>query len=160
MDNEVVPKGPRDTPTWIETWMGVARLIAQRSKDRSKQVGCVIVTEDLEQEISKGWNGFIRGADDEDVYLHERPQKYRWSEHAERNAIYNAARLGRSTLNSVAFMNWFPCIDCARALHQAGVKKIYWSDDYDMNDARWYHSFQTSKRILTECGVELKYVDK
>ena len=53
----------------------------------------------------------------------ERPEKYYWFEHAERNSIYNAARIGVSTKGSKMYMTCgVPCADCARAIINAGAK--------------------------------------
>jgi dCMP deaminase len=63
---------------------------------------------------SVGYNGFVRGVDDDIASRHERPAKYSWIEHAERNAIYNAARFGVPLTGATCYVNWFPCIDRAR----------------------------------------------
>ena len=65
--------------------------VAEWSKDRSTKVGCVVIGPDREVR-SMGYNGFPRGINDEIERRHARPDKY--TEHAERNAIYNAARVG------------------------------------------------------------------
>ena len=78
---------------WVERWFVIAEEFASWSKDRSTQVGCVIVG-DSNQILSGGYNGFPRGVVDDIDSRHERPAKYLWTEHAERNAIYNAARHG------------------------------------------------------------------
>ena len=77
---------------WNARWMAMAEHVATWSKDRSTKVGCVVVGS-ANQVLSLGYNGFPRNVDD-DVW---RPGtsgriKYQWTEHAERNAIYNACR--------------------------------------------------------------------
>ena len=106
-------------------WIDIANRVAQESKDRSTKVGCVIVSDDGVI-LSTGWNGFPRGVNDQDEAKHERPAKYHWTEHAERNAIFNAAREGIRLKGSTAYLNWepYPCEACMRALHQAGIRRI------------------------------------
>ena len=100
---------------WDERFMEMARTIAGWSKDRSRKVGCVIVGPGKEIRAS-GYNGFPRDVNDDVEARHQRPAKYRWTEHAERNAIYNAARSGVSTMGCVIYLPWFPCMDCSRAI--------------------------------------------
>ena len=78
---------------WDRRFLELAKMFGTWSKDRSAGTGCVIVGPDRLLRAS-GYNGFVRGIDDEILERHERPAKYSWAEHAERNAIYNAARLG------------------------------------------------------------------
>jgi dCMP deaminase len=82
--------------SWDKFFMDMAKLVASKSKDRSRKVGCVIVGPDNEVR-SVGYNGFPRGIADHIEWRHERPAKYKWTEHAERNAIYNSARAGIRT---------------------------------------------------------------
>src|SRR3954465_12147778 len=78
---------------WDGRFMRMAGEIAGWSKDLSRKVGCVIVGPKNEIRAA-GYNGFPRNTNDTRAYRHERPMKYKWTEHAERNAIYNAARVG------------------------------------------------------------------
>lgn len=112
---------------WQERWdrrfLEVAKVFGTWSKDRSAGTGCVIVGPDRLLRAS-GYNGFIRGIDDEVPERHERPANYSWTEHAERNAIYNAAKLGIALEGCIAYVNWYPCTDCARAIVQAGITRL------------------------------------
>lgn len=134
--------------------MDMARLVASWSKDRSRKNGCVLVGKQHEV-LSVGFNGFPRGSDDDNESRHDRPKKYAWTEHAERNAIYNAARIGVSTLEATAYVTWFPCCDCARALIQAGIKRIVCEGKDDGREPKW--DFTDSTEMLTECGVNVEY---
>jgi dCMP deaminase len=53
-----------------------------------------------------------------------RPMKYLWIEHAERNAICNAARAGTATDRCTIYVEIMPCMDCARAIVQAGIVEV------------------------------------
>lgn len=94
------------------------------SKDPKKKVGAIILSRDGFNELSAGYNGIPRGVrETEERWLGK--NKLKWVEHAERNAIYNAARSGTSINNSVMITTRFPCVDCTRAIIQAGIKTLY-----------------------------------
>ena len=93
--------------SWDEMFILQAALIAQKSKDPSTKVGCVIVGDD-NAILSMGFNGFPRGVDEHNSARWKRPEKYNWVEHAERNAIYNAARHGINLFGARAYLNWEP----------------------------------------------------
>ena len=69
-----------DRPNWDEYFLEIAIVVAKRSPDQSTKVGCVLVGEGHEL-LSTGYNGFIRGADDDNEDWHERPKKYDVSRH-------------------------------------------------------------------------------
>ena len=96
--------------------------------------------------------------DDEVAERHERPAKYSWTEHAERNAIYNAAKLGIGLDGCTAYVNWFPCIDCARAIVQAGVLRLVGLQP-DHADVRWGSEFEFASGMLGESGIEVTLYD-
>ena len=104
---------------WTKRFLTMAHLISDWSKDDSTRVGAIIVTSDGDP-ISFGFNGFPRGVE-ELPERHERPDKYDFSEHAERNAIYLSRRDLRDT---VMFVTHFPCPDCTRAIIQSGIKTL------------------------------------
>ena len=111
-------------------WIDIAERVSKESKDRSTKVGCVIVSSD-NTILSTGWNGFPRGVNDDDEAKHERPAKYEWSEHSERNAVFNAAREGIKLKNATAYLNYTPyaiCVHCLRALHQSGIIRLVGPD--------------------------------
>lgn len=135
----------------VPKYLSVARSVAEFSKDRSTKVGAVIIGPDGEGG-PWGYNGFPRGCDDNDDYRHQRPEKYLWTEHAERNAIYNAARTGFSTKGCAIFITHPPCMDCARAIVQAGIKLVVWVRG-GLN-SRWDESTNTALQLFEETGVK------
>lgn len=136
---------------WNEYHFNLSKVVATKSKDRSTQVGCVIVGKD--QEIrTTGFNGFPRGFNDDVDTRHDRPEKYIWTEHAERNAIYNAAKVGVPLHGCTAYVTMFPCPDCARALIQAGIKELHCPKP-DLNHPTYGESFKSSMLMFEECGV-------
>jgi len=81
------------TYDWDMYFMSLSYLVAMKSKDPSTKIGAVIVGPDKEIR-STGYNGFVKGANDDVVEHYERPEKYYHFEHAERNAILLSARYG------------------------------------------------------------------
>lgn len=147
---------------WAVHHVGHANHAATKSKDRSTQVGVVIVGPDWEPR-STGFNGFPRGVDDDVEERHQRPDKYLWTEHAERNAIYNAARIGTPLKGTTMVMNFcpWPCTDCARGVIQAGIKRVigYKNCPFPGKGDQWEHNLSVAKTMLEEAGVEIQYIE-
>ena len=137
---------------WDTYFMEMATLVASKSKDRSGKVGAIAVEDNVA--LSMGYNGFIRFADDEDDALHQRPEKYNWTAHAEMNVICNAARTGVKLLGSTMYVTTHPCKECAKAIVQAGIVEVvipskendpFWvAGQWD----RWEENFKKSREIL------------
>lgn len=140
---------------WDTRFMELAGLVAQWSKDRSRKVGCVIVGAD-KSIVSTGYNGFPRGVNDDEEARHERPAKYKWTEHAERNAIYNAARIGTALAGCSMYIPWYPCMDCARAIIQSGISELVCVEP-NWNDPVWSSDFKDVPTILKEGGVTVRF---
>jgi len=141
---------------WTKYFLGLAEQVKLKSKDQSTQIGAVIVGEDNEV-LSTGYNSFPRGMDDTKQERQERPEKYFWFEHAERNAIYNAARIGVSLKNSTIYLtSGLPCMDCARGIVNSGVK-VVWCKRVctTKNKEKWEESQMKSMQLLSECGVQV-----
>jgi dCMP deaminase len=147
----------RIVPKWDEYFINMAEFAKTRSKDRSTQVGAVIVG-DGNCIISTGCNGFPRGMDDDNEAWHERPMKYLVTEHAERNAIYAAARSGISTKGSVMYLSGYgwPCADCARAIIQSGITAVISKKGtFEGKGGLWEESCRMGCEMLTIAGVNL-----
>jgi len=140
---------------WDQRFMELARHVGTWSKDRSTKVGCVIVGSANEIRAI-GYNGFVRGADDDVDERHQRPNKYIWTEHAERNAIYHAALVGVPLAGCRMYLPWFPCVDCARAIVQCGLTELI-ALQPDVSDKRWGSDFVNSIELLNEAGVPVRY---
>ena len=99
---------------WVEYFRNLAHNVKLKSKDTSTQIGAITVGKDKEI-VSTGYNSFPRGLNDNLKSRQERPEKYYWFEHGERNAIYNAARIGVSTKGCTMYLSCgIPCVDCTR----------------------------------------------
>jgi dCMP deaminase len=140
---------------WDEYFMGLAHLSALRSKDPHTQVGAAIVDEN-HRVVSVGYNGFPSGVSD-DSFPWQRDggvldSKYAFVVHAELNAILNSQR---SVRGCTIYVSLFPCNECAKAIIQAGIKKIvYESDKYNGSDTNI-----ASKRMLKAAGVKLEKLE-
>ena len=127
------------------------------SKDNSTKVGAIFLAPKTLQILSTGYNGMPRGFDESLDKRWERPLKYLYVEHAERNAIYNACRNGTSLDGSICFVTMFPCSDCMRGLIQSGVKIIV-TKEPNIECDRWGSHFKASLEMANECGIQLIYV--
>lgn len=140
---------------WDSRFLGLARHVSSWSKDQSTKTGSVIVGPDKEIR-SVGFNGFPRGCNDDVAERHDRSAKYSFTEHAERNAIYNAARLGVPLKGCTIYMVWYPCADCARAIIQAGITRMVCMPSEHARDKTsdgW--AFESATAMLNEAGVEI-----
>lgn len=140
--------------SWDERWLSLATLVASWSKDRSRKVGAVIV-DDRQNLLAIGWNGFPRGVDDDVEERHERPIKYEFTEHAERNAIFNAAASGVGLIGSTIYLQWYPCSDCSRGIVQSGISNVVCGEP-DWKDPQWGKSFEVSRQILKEGNATVR----
>ena len=137
---------------WDMYFLNLCEAVALKSKDPSTQLGAVIVGKHHEI-LSTGFNGFPRGVMDLDDRYQTRSIKYKYVEHAERNAIYNAARHGIALDGSTLYCKWFPCCDCARAIIQSGISRIVIGTPLSETPKRWLADFNVAKDLLQEAGV-------
>jgi dCMP deaminase len=143
---------------WDDYFMNMVYLVAMKSKDENTHIGAVIVGPDKEIR-STGYNSFVRGINDSIPERQIRPEKYFWFEHSERNAIYNAARIGVSTKDCTMYTNGVPCMDCARAIIQAGIKRVVVDKQWDDNNVDvWIEQAKRSLQMFAESGVDISYI--
>lgn len=146
---------------WDQYFMSMSYFVAMKSKDPSTKIGAVIVGPDKEVR-STGYNGLPRGVDDTVAERDTRPTKYFYYEHAERNAIFNAARMGISTEGCTMYTPGLPCADCCRSIIQSGIKKLVfdwrWDAEARLNtesNQKWLESCSYSKNMFRESMVEV-----
>lgn len=113
----------------LEAYDGMARAVASSSHDQETKVGAILIHPDTGAILSTGYNGFIRGADDNNLPK-TRPDKYPYMVHAETNLIFNCARHGISTDRGILYCTLSPCVGCARSIWQAGIKEVYFKEKY------------------------------
>lgn len=126
------------------------------SKDPSTKVGALILEPRSFDVVSTGYNGMPRGV--EEVRYPERwdrPRKYLFVEHAERNALYNASRHGKRTRGCWMVASMFPCADCARGILNAGLVGII-SVAPKLDCDRWGAHHEVAIEMFKEAGVRLQ----
>lgn len=142
---------------WHEYYLNLLDPIAAKSKDPNTKLGCAIVGPDNEIR-STGYNSFPRGICDDVSERLIRPEKYKWIEHAERNAIYNAARCGTATRDCRLYIGIIPCVDCARAIIQSGISEVIYDQvrqDTYPGGATWIDDWRRVTAMFQEAGIVL-----
>jgi len=160
-DNYPEPEDPRiiKQRSWDAYFMQIANAVKVKSKDIHTQIGVVVVGTDHEI-VSTGYNSFPRGINDDMPKRQERPEKYFWFEHAERNAIYNAARIGVSTKGCTMYMTCdISCADCARAIINSGIRRVVFTPSQKQWPEIWQESAKRSIEMLREAGVKIDYYE-
>ncbi len=138
--------------------MSMAYFVAMRSKDKSTHHGAVIISNDDHAVLSTGYNSFPRWIDDDVPARQERPEKYLWFEHAERNAIYNAAKHGIGLNFSTIYVTGVPCMDCARAIVQAGIRQCVMCARYLHLDRKsWVDNQPKTVELFEEAKVDYRF---
>jgi dCMP deaminase len=149
-------------PTWDELFMRDAYNWASKSKDTSTKIGAVIVKDNIP--LMHGYNGIPRKVRDDIPERNERPEKYYYYEHAERNAFFNCARKGIATEGATMYCIASPCAECARGIINSGITKLIihkqWDDVGILKFySRWKESFDRSLIMFNEAEVEVKILD-
>lgn len=134
-----------------QLYMQIARLITNLSDEPSRKTSVVFVKDG--SIISSAANRTVVGSKSLPE-RRERPLKYTFIEHAERVAIYGACRLGTSLVGSTAYLPWFPCAECSRALVEVGIYRAVVVEP-DWSEERY--QFRNSEAILLEAGVQITF---
>lgn len=154
---------------WYKRFLNKAYEVSTWSKDKSTKVGAVAyqMNDMSKLPIGEGYNGFPRKVNDDIPERHERPLKYTYCEHAERNLIYNNAREGIRTAGATIFVTHFPCDDCARGIIQSGIIEVVFDKSTiteesikDAFVARWGEKFMHSCIMLNEAEIRIIGVDR
>lgn len=120
--------------SWKEYFMQIAEKVATRSTCDRAWVGCLLVNDD-NRIISTGYNGSVSGNPHCDDVGHTLREGHCIATiHAEMNALLYCAKEGISVKNCTCYVTHFPCLNCTKALIQAGITKIYYKDDYRVDD--------------------------
>lgn len=149
-----------DNPNWDEYFVAMARLASSRSKDPNTKIGSVIVGPHNEV-VSTGYNSFPRGLVDDVPARLERPEKYKWFEHAERNSLYHAALRGSSTAGCKMYLScWVPCTDCARGIINSGIIEVILGQrNEDASRVKWIEEAKCSAVMFKEAKVKVRYYE-
>ncbi len=141
---------------YLGAYMKTARVFAELSTAKRKQVGAVVVKDN--RIISIGYNGMPSGWTNEceDVItptlpymqgdgptLKTKPEVL----HAESNAIAKLARSTESGDGASMFITCSPCLDCAKMIYQSGIKEVFYGEAYRNNDGIDF---------LNKCNISVK----
>ena len=111
-------------------YIRMANIWAENSYCQRRQVGALIVKDKMI--ISDGYNGTPSGFENicEDETNHTKPYVL----HAEANAITKIARSNNSSEGATMYVTASPCIECAKLIIQAGIKRVIYSEKYRLED--------------------------
>lgn len=140
-----------------EYFMRHVYLAASMSKDPRTKIGAVLVKDGVI--ISEGFNGLPRGVRDYKTRLDDRELKYKFVVHGEHNAILNCARNGVSTLGSTLYTQGVPCNECAKAIVQAGIKRVIIHNRWpDMGSSeKWVEAAKITKEMFAEADIPIYF---
>lgn len=126
-----------------KSYLEMARVWARNSYCTRRQVGALIVKDRMI--ISDGYNGTPSGF--ENVCEDENGVTKPYVLHAEANAITKVAKSGNSSLGATMYVTASPCIECAKLIIQAGIRRVVYSEDYRSSDGL---------DLLRRAGVEVE----
>lgn len=132
-------------PTWDEVWMNIAKEVSRRSPDDKFKVGTIVVTADNTQVLSLGYNGDHAGGPN--IRESDEPGSSGFI-HSEMNALIKLDF--NNPKSKVMYVTLAPCRMCAKAIVNAGIKKVVFGENYrDM----------TGIEVLRDAGIEVsKYL--
>ncbi|WP_368985358.1 ComE operon protein 2 [Caldifermentibacillus hisashii] len=135
---------------WDQFFMAQCFLISTRSTCTRLAVGATIVRD--KRIIAGGYNGSIAGGDhciDKGCYVIDNHCVR--TIHAEMNAILQCAKFGVPTEGAEIYVTHFPCLQCTKAIIQAGIKVIYYAEDYKN------HPY--ALELLEQAGIKVEKVN-
>ena len=126
-------------------YIRMANIWAENSYCQRRQVGALIVKDKMI--ISDGYNGTPSGFENicEDETNHTKPYVL----HAEANAITKIARSNNSSEGATMYVTASPCIECAKLIIQAGIKRVIYSEKYRLEDGI---------ELLKRANIEVVYL--
>ena len=133
-------------------------LAHKKSDDPSTEVGAVVVRKG--EVLVSGVNHMPARSLCFDKANLERPYKYKLIEHAERDAVYTAARCGVALDGSVMFAPWAACSDCARAIVLSGIDHVVAHyQAIEQTPKRWKEEIEIGLLIFDAAGVSYVLFD-
>ena len=129
-----------------ERYLRMARIWAENSYCVRRQVGALVVKDKMI--ISDGYNGTPSGF--ENVCEDDNNVTKPYVLHAEANAITKLARSNNNSEGSTIYITASPCIECAKLIIQAGIKRVVYGEKYRLTDGI---------DLLERAGIEVVYMD-
>ena len=128
-----------------QRYLRMAKIWAENSYCQSRQVGALIVKNKMI--ISDGYNGTPSGFEN---VCEENNVTKPYVLHAEANAITKIARSNNSSDGATLYVTDSPCIECAKLIIQAGIKRVVYAQKYRLDDGL---------RLLERAGIEVIFID-
>ena len=124
----------------------MAHIWAENSYCKRRKVGALVVKDKMI--ISDGYNGTPSGF--ENICEDDNNVTKPYVLHAEANAITKLARSGNNSDGSTLYVTASPCIECAKLIVQAGIRRVVYGEKYRLDDGI---------RLLQRAGVEVDFLD-
>ena len=126
-------------------YMRMASIWAENSYCKRRQVGALVVKDKMI--ISDGYNGTPAGF--ENICEDENKVTKPYVLHAEANAISKIARSNNNSEGATLYVTASPCIECAKLIIQAGIKRVVYGEKYRLTDGI---------DLLERAGVKVEYL--
>lgn len=128
-------------------YLRMAQIWAENSYCQRRKVGAILVKDQMI--ISDGYNGTPAGFENvcEDTEGTTKPYVL----HAEANAITKVARSNNSSADSTLYVTASPCVECAKLIIQAGIRRVVFNDLYRLADGI---------DLLRRAGVECVHISE
>ena len=127
-------------------YIKMALIWAENSYYKRRKVGALIVKEKMI--ISDGYNGTPAGF--ENICEDEDNHTFPYVLHAEANAITKVARSNNSSEGATLYVTSSPCIECAKLIIQAGIRRVVFSEHYRLHDGI---------DLLEQAGIQVDFVE-
>lgn len=127
-------------------YLRMAKIWAENSYCKRRKVGALVVKDKMI--ISDGYNGTPSGFDN--VCEDSRDLTLPYVLHAEANAITKLARSSNNSDGSTLYVTASPCIECAKLIIQAGIKRVVYAEKYRLEDG---------VTLLQRAGIEVIYLN-
>ena len=142
--NEVIPMDDKQTKLDLR-YLRMARIWAENSYCKRRQVGALVVKDKMI--ISDGYNGTPSGFEN---VCEENDVTKPYVLHAEANAITKLARSSNNSDGSTLYVTASPCIECAKLIIQAGIKRVVYAEKYRLNDGI---------QLMERAGIKVEYLN-
>jgi dCMP deaminase len=129
-----------------QRYLKMAAIWSLNSYCKRRKVGALLVKDKMI--ISDGYNGTPSGF--ENVCEDENNQTKPYVLHAEANAITKVAKSGNSSDGATMYVTSSPCLECAKLIIQAGIKRVVYTENYRSEDGI---------NLLKRAGIEIKNVE-
>lgn len=130
-----------------QRYLKMAAIWAQNSYCKRRQVGALLVKEKMI--ISDGYNGTPSGF--ENICEDENDRTKPYVLHAEANAITKVAKSSNSSEGATLYVTSSPCLECAKLIIQAGIKRVVFTESYRLDDGI---------NLLKRADIDVKQVEQ